>query len=504
MRSRLANKFLATIIGVVALALLSSVVTLWAAWRISIRLDEASRENQWTLGGENVKSLLSQGNFLLASYLLDTRNPIWEKKFRDIQPQFQAWITTVRNTIPLSDQEKEVLPDLEKAWAALDTQRDEVIALCKKGETDRARTLFLTEVDGRLSTEALTQCNRWIEAQEASIRFFMTRAGIRVGTTSWVVGISSLLTLLLGGLLLWLFYYRVLVPLQGMVADVQLYRGTPQANGVTGQEDELRMIGDHLRNLMSDVSDTRSRLERSRNQLLVAEKLASVGKLAASVAHEIRNPLTAMKMWVFSIEEAVAGNANVVRKLAIISEEIARLESIVRNFLEFSRPPVLHCQPLDVASVVDQTLEFLGPRFQGEKITITRSSGSQLPPVMADAAQLKQVLLNILCNAADAMAGGGNVQISSSAEKDAEGRPMVVVRVGDTGPGMPPDVQRRIFEPFFTTKENGTGLGLCIAAQVMVRHGGGLVLESSSEKGTVFALWIPIAVEEAHAENPPR
>ena len=149
------------------------------------------------------------------------------------------------------------------------------------------------------------------------------------------------LTLLLGGFLLWLFFYRVLFPLRGMVADAQLYRGDRHASDKGSEEDELRMMGNHLRNLMSDVSDTRSRLERSRNQLLVAEKLASVGKLAASVAHEIRNPLTAMKMWLFSIQEAVQGNADLGRKLGIISEEIARLESIVRDFLEFSRPRTL-------------------------------------------------------------------------------------------------------------------------------------------------------------------
>ena len=156
-----------------------------------------------------------------------------------------------------------------------------------------------------------------------------------------MVGISSVLTLLLGGFLLWLFFYRVLFPLRGMVADAQLYRGDRHAADKGSEEDELRMMGNHLRNLMSDVSDTRSRLERSRNQLLVAEKLASVGKLAASVAHEIRNPLTAMKMWLFSIQEAVRGNADLGRKLGIISEEIARLESIVRDFLEFSRPLTL-------------------------------------------------------------------------------------------------------------------------------------------------------------------
>jgi signal transduction histidine kinase len=280
-----------------------------------------------------------------------------------------------------------------------------------------------------------------------------------------------------------------------MVADAQLYRGARQASDKDSQEDELRMMGNHLRTLMSDVSDTRSRLDRSRNQLLIAEKLASVGRLAASVAHEIRNPLTAMKMWLFSIREAVQGNADLVRKLGIISEEISRLESIVRDFLEFSRPQTLDCQPQDVGAVIDQTLELLGPRFQGEKIKITCTPRPALPPVMADSAQLKQVLLNLLGNAADAMADGGEIRITSNAENDADGRPMVVVRICDAGPGIPQDIKCRIFEPFFTTKEKGTGLGLCIAAQVMVRHNGGLVLESSTEKGTTFAVWMPIAPE---------
>ena len=192
----------------------------------------------------------------------------------------------------------------------------------------------------------------------------LTRIKSRIREITWVVGISGVLTLLLGGFLLWLFFYRVLIPLRGMVADAQLYRGDRQANETGSEEDELRMMGNHLRSLMSDVSDTRSRLERSRNQLVVAEKLASVGKLAANVAHEIRNPLTAMKMWLFSIRETVRGNADLERKLGIISEEISRLESIVRDFLEFSRPRTLYCQPQDVGTVIDQTLELLGPSLQ--------------------------------------------------------------------------------------------------------------------------------------------
>jgi signal transduction histidine kinase len=394
MRSHLATKFSATILGVVALALLSSLVTLYAAWRINIRLEEANWDDRPGVGA------------------------------------------------------------------------------------DDAETNHRQMIVGRIKA--------------------------RMRETTWVVGVSGALTLVLGGFLLWLFFYRVLFPLRGMVADAQLYRGAGQAAGKDSQEDELRMMGNHLRKLMSDVSDTRSRLQRSRDQLLAAEKLAAVGKLAASVAHEIRNPLTSMKMWLFSVRETVAGNVELERKLGIISEEMVRLESIVRDFLDFSRPRTLNCRPQEVGAVIDRTLELLGPRFQAEKVAAAYTPRPALPPVMVDAAQLMQVMLNLLGNAADAMAGGGEIRIAANAEKDADGRPMVVVRIGDTGPGMSQDVQCRIFEPFFTTKETGTGLGLCIAAQVMARHGGGLVLESSTEKGTTFAVWLPVAPEDADGQDPRR
>jgi signal transduction histidine kinase len=111
-------------------------------------------------------------------------------------------------------------------------------------------------------------------------------------------------------------------------------------------------------------------------------------------------------------------------------------------------------------------------------------------------------LLNLLGNAADAMAQGGEIRLATTVEKDAGGRRMVVVRIRDTGPGIPQDVQSRIFEPFFTTKDTGTGLGLCIAAHIMARHGGSLVLESTTEAGTTFAVWMPIVAEGAHGQNP--
>jgi signal transduction histidine kinase len=123
---------------------------------------------------------------------------------------------------------------------------------------------------------------------------------------------------------------------------------------------------------------------------------------------------------------------------------------------------------------------------------------------MADPEQIRQVLINLITNAAESMPDGGEVRIGLSANcHDTESR-MVVARVHDQGQGVAAEVQARIFEPFFTTKENGTGLGLCIAAQIMVRHGGRLTLESSTPQGSCFAVWIPAPDEDPHAENSDR
>jgi signal transduction histidine kinase len=209
-------------------------------------------------------------------------------------------------------------------------------------------------------------------------------------------------------------------------------------------------------------------------------------------------------MWLFSIQEGAEGNADLRRKLDIISEEITRLESIIRNFLEFSRPLELQCRPQEVGLVIGATLGLLEPRLKEAKIRVTSEPTGGLPAILADADKLKQVLINLLGNAADAMVQGGEIRLATSVEKDADGQRMVVVRIRDTGPGIPPDVQSRIFEPFFTTKDTGTGLGLCIAAHIMARHGGSLVLESSTEAGTTFAVWIPIVAEGTHGQDPGR
>ncbi len=389
--------------------------------------------------------------------------------------------------------ELDLVSRLERAYKELHSQQDQAIALVAQGDTVKARRLLLQQANGPLFKEAYELCGEITTSENDYVRVNSGRAEWRVQEAAWVISVSAGLSMGLGGLLLWLFFRRIVAPLRGMVADIQLLQGNLPAQVSGSRADEIRMVGACFRTLLSDVADTRTSLERSHNRLVIAEKLASVGKLAASVAHEIRNPLTAMKMWLFSIQEAVKGNPELDPQLCIVSDEINRLDRIVREFLEFSRPPALRCRAQEIGPVIDRTLSLQAVRLREKKICVLQRRSPRLPLVMADSEQLEQVLLNLLNNAVDAMSDGGELQIQVSAEKDADGRSMVVVRICDSGHGMPEDAQAHVFEPFFSTKEGGTGLGLCIAARIMAAHDGLLVLESSTERGTVFAVWTPIA-----------
>jgi signal transduction histidine kinase len=180
-----------------------------------------------------------------------------------------------------------------------------------------------------------------------------------------------------------------------------------------------------------------------------------------------------------------------------VAHEIDRLENVVRNFLEFTRPPSLALRPCRLADLIESTLQLVGHRLFERKIVLERATPCPDGAVLADPDQLKQVLMNLIDNAVDAMPGGGRLRIAVERETDRSGALMAVVRVSDTGPGIPADVAARVFEPFFSTKEEGTGLGLCIAANIMARHNGRLTFESHAAAGATFAVWLPLTEEPA-------
>ena len=255
--------------------------------------------------------------------------------------------------------------------------------------------------------------------------------------------------------------------------------------------DEVKALSRRVHSLLEDVDQTQSELQQSREHLLQSEKLASVGKLAAGVAHSIRNPLTSVKMRLFSMERTLELSSTQKEDFEVISEEIRHIDSILRNFLEFSRRPKLKTQSVSPSDVVDMAIQLLRHRLESYGVSVELYRQRRLPEIEADPEQLKEVLVNIIVNACEAVGDGGLIRIrEEEGVVEPTGR-VVVIRVSDNGPGVAEAIREQVFQPFFSTKEEGTGLGLSIAARIMEDHGGCLSLRSREGKGATFIITLP-------------
>ena len=489
---KLATRISVSIVCVLAAAVLSSGTALFSAWQVRRAMDGAMQANVPSLrAAEELEISLLEQRGWVASYILEAGDVNWLNELEARKPAFNRWLEEAY-TMAHSAEEREILDELSRVYIQYDAKRNEAIQIYNSGSAKRASEMLLSEV-GSLFEDVHRLSRKFNAASLGYIEQANSNANRRIRNDTFIVGACVALTLVLGIVLIWQFFQGVVRPVRRMLAEVSDYTQT----GSRLPDDEMRAVGAYLRLLMSDVTDARSTLERSREQLIHAEKLASVGKLAASVAHEIRNPLTSIKMWLFWIRSAISAAPDINDAFDVVAGELSRLESVVRNFLDFSRPPELKLQPHDVEELLDKSLELLGHRIIERQVHLSRQPSPGLPLVMADADQIKQVLINLFDNAVESLDRGGEIRISSDRTLD-NGTEVVVVRVADSGRGIPPDVTGRIFEPFFTTKEQGTGLGLCIAASIMARHGGRLLLESTSPEGTCFEVYIPVAKVEPH------
>jgi signal transduction histidine kinase len=489
MRLSLATKISVALVGMLVLALVSSIVAIVSAYRFESFQETLVADNLSSVrAAEELEIALLEQRGYVSSYILDGGNRSWLDQLSRQRRNFDHWLGQARNTAR-SDPERQILDELASVHREYARKRDAVVGLYDAGEEEEAKRILLGAVV-ELYDEAYALCERFIAANQKSVD--STSAGVhrQVEHVTIVVSVTALVTVGLGLALLWLFFRGVIFPLRRIAADARLATGGQRLETGPEQRDEMRELGHYVQVLMTNMAETRSDLAHSRTQLAHAETLAAVGKLAATVAHEIRNPLTAVKMWLYSLRRTVGHGSEALQKLEVVSDEIIRLENIVRQFLEFSRPPQLNLSRHDVCRLVDKTLELVKYRLEEQQVQIVRHDTPELPSVLVDAEQMRQVFLNLINNAVEAMPQGGRIRIAASKSRRG-GHEMLTVRIADTGCGMAQEVQQRVFEPFFTTKPEGTGLGLCIAASVMARHGGALSLESSNSEGTQWAVWIP-------------
>jgi two-component system NtrC family sensor kinase len=310
-------------------------------------------------------------------------------------------------------------------------------------------------------------------------------------------------------LFMWIFVYR---PVKELIDGTHRVAGGDLDYRLpVRSEDELGDLAASFNKMTAEVAGVQSKieeqvrrktaeLERIHKTLLNSEKMASIGKLAATVAHEINNPLFGILTYARLVLREVMKHDfpqrdDLAEQLQTIERESKRCGDIVKNLLTFSRQQPSHREPNDLNVVVHRAVLLVKHKLEMQNIELVETLADSLPPVDCDANQIQQVILVLLVNASEAMPKGGRLEVATEFDSRTE---QGSVRVTDTGSGIPADALARIFDPFFTTKEdqNRTGLGLAVAHSIVEQHAGEITVRSTPGEGTEFHVLLPIAVAD--------
>jgi signal transduction histidine kinase len=287
---------------------------------------------------------------------------------------------------------------------------------------------------------------------------------------------------------------QLTLPIRDVAGSLNRVVGPVSLSADPGLED-LESV---LKSVAAEVESVIERLHAREREVIRADQLAAVGQLAAGMAHELRNPLMCMKVLIQSARRGAATGLD-GRDLAVLDEEITRLEERLQHFLDFARSTKLEKRPVDLRQIVAQTIHFLSPRAGRRDIQIIEASSQEPLMIDADEGQIRQVLLNLLLNALDAVSNGGLVEVRARYESLGGGVQngkecgrVVSLEVLDDGRGLPADQVDRIFEPFFSTKETGLGLGLATCRRIIDLHGGEITATSRPGGGAHFQIHLPV------------
>jgi two-component system, NtrC family, sensor histidine kinase HydH len=249
---------------------------------------------------------------------------------------------------------------------------------------------------------------------------------------------------------------------------------------------DLHFLHEQVKRMVQEIEQVVARLQQREREVLRADQMAAVGQIAAGVAHELRNPLTSVKMLVQKNRKQALGGPT-AENLQVIEQEIRRMERCLQTFLDFARPPKLERRPLNLSSVVERTFTLIEGRARKQQVTLDFKHANHEAIVEADREQLQQLLINLALNSLDAMPHGGTLTFELNGSMDG----LAELWVRDSGPGVSPEILPRLFEPFVSGKETGLGLGLVVSRRIAEDHGGTLNVYERPGGGACFVLRLP-------------
>jgi signal transduction histidine kinase len=433
--------------GLVLTALLGSILVIWVSRTTWERVNHLQNEFAGLRAKDfylavHMKSGIQRLNDTLLRYRLHGETADYDQFCRDSQ-ELTQWFEANR-TNAVTPLEREFFKRMSGSFNnyLMDSTN---LLMAKIGFLETKTVAFPTSYEKvqQQSQHLLDLCDTFIRDQSSAFDDFLRESNRTLATFQQMLELSLALLLML------------IVALAVLV-----YRGT--------------------------IAPLRHRLTESHAIIERQEKLASLGELAAGVAHEIRNPLTAIKFRLYSLKKSLPAGLAENEDAVVIGNEISRLERIVKDFLQFARPSEPEFITVPTQRILQEVHDLLKPQLKKAAIDLTLEP-SEPAWVRADTQQIKQVLINLIQNSADSIGHDGEIKLrvrNGAAD-------FVALEVADNGKGIPPEVQERLFDPFFTTKEGGTGLGLPIAARIVEKHGGELRYQTHLNRGTVFFVILP-------------
>ena len=369
----------------------------------------------------------------------------------------------------------------------------------KMGELNKANALLVHSSQNLLttiqqkSTEFMT-INKRAEIFHESV---ITRTNVIILRILIFLGFGGIAAGLLLGWLIWRMLFspitRLILQVRGISGEavfeqLKLPRG--------GELDEL---GERIKDLIGRINKANQDLSKNKELLQYSNKFANLGKIAPTIAHEIRNPLAAIKMLVYSIGEDASLSTELKDDLDIITREIDRIDNFTKDFLRFAKPSDPILKEINPAEPLSEVIKLLNPRIVKNNITLSNNVARNRWVVMADSDQLKQVYMNIILNAIEVMPKGGNLIIDTEKvnEYDINGngkkRKFLRIDFSDSGPGVPEAILKTVFEPFIKGSDMGVGIGLSISQSIANSHGGWIKAENKTdENGAVFRFYLPL------------
>jgi len=469
--------------ALVFITLAGGVVTVWDTYRMERLLSAVIDEDVAAFqAAESMEAALINQKGFVSYYFLD-RDPDWLRQLGDYRRIFKERLEKARALVE-NEQQRKAIEQIESEYLSYIAAKDRVIAHYKAGEREEGVNLHRKVRDHFFKLFDL--CEEYKDIHRARIRLARKDGHAQARKLRFIAGIAIFADISLGVLLIFVLVRHILGPVR------RLAREADTENSPRQSEDEIKALSRSVRGLIENAGQTHIELERSRETLLQSEKMAMVGQLAAGTAHSIRNPLTSVKMRLFSLDRSLELSDTQKEDFEVISEEIRHIDTIVQNFLEFSRPPKLKIEPVSPSVAVDMAIQLLEHRLKSYHVDVRIIREQMLPDVQADPEQLKEVIVNLVVNACEAMEKGGEIVIREEEFFSETLKQVAVIRVSDNGPGISESLREKIFEPFFTTKDEGTGLGLSIASRIIEEHQGWLDVTSEKGRGATFVIMLPI------------